>query len=772
MAEDKLELELKVDKAKAEKDFDDTTKSILEVRKSQQLLNKMLKDGSVTQHQYAKSTAENKVKLGELNSSQKQSIQISKSSSGSIKELSASLAKNKKQYDNLTKEQRTNIDVGGKLLKTIQAQDKEYKNAKASMGVYSPEVGNYKNKVKEALTETGLFNQGLAGSSGGLGMLKGGLGSAVKGFTTLKGAIISTGLGALVIVLGSVYQWFTKTEKGAQKLRVIMAVIGQVTDSFMDVLTNLGETLFNVFNNPKEAVQGFGNSIKEFLIDRVEALLKGVTGIGSAFAKLFTGDFKGALETGKKAVGDLLDATPIIAIGKSIKDNVVEGYKKVVDLGKELVKDGKAAASLAKRENDLKVKNRAFLIEEAKLNVEIAKTRALAANKNQSDLKRAEHLKKALELQEVLEKKRITLKQEQLDILAEQQAISITDEEGMQKRAELEAELINLEASRAMAKRKIITELTSLEKKIQADKDKVEAARVKKEEADLKSKLDKQKELTATFNEEKKTLEDELYIASLATDAERAQYKLDLELEREKERVKNIGLSKEEETELLLGLEKKYHNQSLALTQEAEKTKGKLDKVTTDDKIGNVQSTFSTVASAAGKETKIAKTAGVAAAGISTYKGIAKTLETYPYPLSAIMAVAQGLIGLQQVTKISGIQIPSFSGNLPKASKGGSIYGNSHAMGGVKLEGEDGEFIVNNRAMSNPTYASIVKQINANGNNGGSTGAAGAAVGITEERVVELASMVVKSVPVHLNETEDIEKKRSIKLRESKFTTG
>jgi tape measure domain-containing protein len=80
-----------------------------------------------------------------------------------------------------------------------------------------------------------------------------------------------------------------------------------------------------------EVLKGFGTAIKNYVINRIQELLSGITGIGSALKAFFTGDFKGAFEIGKKAVGDLMG----------------------VDSKKKLLDDGmKAAKSFSKGYND------------------------------------------------------------------------------------------------------------------------------------------------------------------------------------------------------------------------------------------------------------------------------------------------------------------------------------------------------------------------------------------------------------------------------------
>ena len=80
-----------------------------------------------------------------------------------------------------------------------------------------------------------------------------------------------------------------------------------------------------------EVLKGFGTAIKDYVINRIQDLLSGITGIGSALKAFFSGDFKGAFEIGKKAVGDLMG----------------------VDSKKKLFDDGlKAAKSFSKGYND------------------------------------------------------------------------------------------------------------------------------------------------------------------------------------------------------------------------------------------------------------------------------------------------------------------------------------------------------------------------------------------------------------------------------------
>ena len=98
------------------------------------------------------------------------------------------------------------------------------------------------------------------------------MGRAAKAsFATLKAGLMSTGIGALVIALGSLVTYFTQTEKGAEKLKVIMSGVNATFNVLRDRVSKVGETLSNVFNQSLlttlkdigNAFRGITDEIKE-----------------------------------------------------------------------------------------------------------------------------------------------------------------------------------------------------------------------------------------------------------------------------------------------------------------------------------------------------------------------------------------------------------------------------------------------------------------------------------------------------------------------------
>lgn len=91
--------------------------------------------------------------LRERKSVVEQEVKVNTAAEGSIKQMAAQLSLLRRQYDSLSKSERENEDVGGKLLKSIQDLDDEYKSLKESTGRFQDSVGNYAVAGK-ALQET------------------------------------------------------------------------------------------------------------------------------------------------------------------------------------------------------------------------------------------------------------------------------------------------------------------------------------------------------------------------------------------------------------------------------------------------------------------------------------------------------------------------------------------------------------------------------------------------------------------------------------------
>lgn len=75
-----------------------------------------------------------------------------------------------------------------------------------------------------------------------------GIKNAVTGFKSLRVAIAATGIGALLIAITALTSYFTKTQRGADKLSQALKGIGAVVDVLIDRVSSFGEGLFKILS--------------------------------------------------------------------------------------------------------------------------------------------------------------------------------------------------------------------------------------------------------------------------------------------------------------------------------------------------------------------------------------------------------------------------------------------------------------------------------------------------------------------------------------------
>ena len=93
--------------------------------------------------------------------------------------------------------------------------------------------------------------------------LQGGITSTIRAFGTLKGAIIATGLGALLVAVTSLVAYFKETERGGDALAEVMGGLGAAVKVVIDRVIGLGEALFKFFEGDfKGAIDGVAGAFK------------------------------------------------------------------------------------------------------------------------------------------------------------------------------------------------------------------------------------------------------------------------------------------------------------------------------------------------------------------------------------------------------------------------------------------------------------------------------------------------------------------------------
>jgi len=227
--------------------------------------------------------------------------------------------------------------------------------------------------------------------------------AAKKSFATIRAGIMSTGIGALVIAVASLVSFFTNTKRGADALSQAFTGLGAVVDVLTDRMSKVGETLFNIFNQP---------------------LLKTLKDVKGAFT--------------------------------GITD--------------EVSKEVTAMVELKKRTQELRDADNEFMVQKANTRREIEKARLIAEDETKSAAERLENLKKALELEAETTEKEVALAQERMKIKEEEMKLSENSAEDEKELAQLRANVIETETASVRMRRRVVTEVNSLEREIHAER--------------------------------------------------------------------------------------------------------------------------------------------------------------------------------------------------------------------------------------------------------------------------------------------------------------
>lgn len=267
-------LDIKVNYNEAIKAIAEYQTKIDAARDAENSLKKQLKDGEISRQQYNEEMAASKAYIADCNDSiriitktMQNQIKQEKEQEGSLRSLRAELSNLTSEYDAMSEAERKGAK-GEELKNKINEVTDALKGAEEETQRYYRNVGNYKEAIIEAananipfveqinrmVTSLGGLKDYFSGVKGEMVAVSAGTSGLTKVLKLLKVALVSTGIGALVVALGSLVAWFTKTQKGVETANKIMGALGATIDVIIDRASKLGSALVNLFTgNFKQA---------------------------------------------------------------------------------------------------------------------------------------------------------------------------------------------------------------------------------------------------------------------------------------------------------------------------------------------------------------------------------------------------------------------------------------------------------------------------------------------------------------------------------------
>lgn len=380
-----------------------------------------------------------------LMSLRQKEIEQLKSNAQSIDELraqSGELIKVRNVLDTSTKE---GAELIQKLNKQIDSNTQRIKAQVSAMELSKMNVGNYTQSIKNALMESSLFSSVSARLNALMAPLKDVFSSAASqaklygkalfscqtaisrstaALRLLKLALISSGVGVLIVALGALLAGFSKSQKAIdyfeRKLAGLKAAFGVISDAcvvFADVLVEAIEHPKQAWGSFKEAMSSGFRFIKAQVLDRFEASFTIVSNlfiIQLLKMKKAWFDFTGQADKADEVSNKIrsTERVSVLAYDRISKaneelsktnDKLIQSSgelgKAVKALFNEMKKEATNAEAVTKSLQEMAQKEMQFELKQAFLKKEIAEYRLKASDERLPLKKRQAYLKNAEELE-------------------------------------------------------------------------------------------------------------------------------------------------------------------------------------------------------------------------------------------------------------------------------------------------------------------------------------------------------------------------------------
>ena len=605
----------------------------------------------------------------------------------------------------LKKTAKEGSEVGKKVKEGAEKADK-------SMGPFQKRLDDIKEGFKGFF---GDLKSGFQAGAQSIQKFAQGLGLGTKASKGLAVGLSALGIPLLIAAITALVGWFKNFEGAANLVQKALNVVGAVVNQ----LGKAFQALINLdFSGAVDAVAGIGSAAVD-AASQTDKLFKAQKELFE-LTKQFTvenAQLRKEIEGQKKILEDsTLSYDQRLAALKEVNGATEQLARNQVALNKAQLAELQAQLALEnnyekKRELQQQIaETQAALIEsETELNGVLYDAAKVERELQAEESARIEELRKQREeaaAQRVQNAKDVANTLEQLRLK------TLTDEVEKIKAtllAEKEAAVESLREKGATEEQ--ILQLTQYYDELEAQQLTAHQERMDAEKKANDEKIAAEKAATEQQElEHQRAFDDQLASLEITRGETIAQG-----LERERlAAIKNLdrqlqdgAVSNEEYQQLITATNEYYADQRAAIAEQ----EAAQEQALNEQRLAAAGALFGNIADLVGRESAFGKTAATAEALINTYLAAQKayaSLAGIPVVGPALGAVAAGVAiaaGLKNVKEIQNTQ-------PPKAALGGMIVGPSHSQGGVPIEAEGGEFIINRAAMQVPGVASTAIALN------------------------------------------------------------
>ena len=424
---------------------------LIELKAKTQQAEKDLEEISVLLEEQKELTIEFQKELSEL---ERKRATSNKGNLAQQREINKAIAQTKAQIKDAQLGVKDYSNQQSNLRKSQQKLNKETREAEKDQKEYNRELEKSTGLTKTLDTLTGgLFSRIKSGATA--------FKTATKSANRFRIALISTGVGAFVVALGSLVAMFKNSEEGQDRLTKLTKQFGSVVNNVTDVVANFGKGIFN---------------------------------LGNAFSKVLKGDFKGALDEAKSGFSDFSDSV------STFTEEVVNDFEKAGQIADQIAQANKI--------------DRELLIERQKANAKINDLRIKGQDIERFNaFERADFLAEALRIENEITDQEIKAAKLRRDAKIEENKLSESTREDLEEQAKLEAKVFELESKKLSRQREVRSSInTAIRETIRLRRQEIDEFGKQREKIqavqdEFRAKKDKQAEEDKEKDQEAKALE-------------------------------------------------------------------------------------------------------------------------------------------------------------------------------------------------------------------------------------------------------------------------
>jgi len=489
--------------------------------------------------------------------------------------------------------------------------------------------------AKDGIEQVDKLNKGVKDTSKSASESKGSFSKMKGGVQGLGVAFKALGIGLIVAAFVKLKDIFSGNIETARKFEKINAQLGAAFDVVRDAVEPLFMSLEKLFTDPLGSLQKFAEAIQQNLINRVKGLIDTFGALGKVVKGVFTRD----MDLLKEGVNDAKDGFIQLNTGldKAQRSKLADTFRGIT---KEINEETQAMGRLTEKLQNVRDRERDMMTVRANANKIIAESRLLAEDESLSMEERLEALKKAVAEEQRVADIEFKIQQDKVNALQEIIDLGKSSEEDMAELAAERARLTDLETASLLKQKRVVTEIVTFEKQIEAERQRASDKKLK--DAEL-LQAQKEKELEV------------LRVAGMS------QQELEIQQATEKYN-KLLELAEKHGVDTTV-ITDKFNAQLLEINKKYNKSEEDAEKLSAENKRSILANSMGQVASLLGEESKAGKALAVGQALINTYSAAAAALAPPPVgagpifgPIAAIGAVAAGMANVKQIlsTKLPG----------------------------------------------------------------------------------------------------------------------